>query len=133
MPTDWREPEWHCHCAEFADAKAGTGLGETLGGWPRSPREAADLFRRFGVRTMADLVSCLLEEIPPLQAMRGDVVMVDGALGVCRGEWAEFMDRMQPMRKAQRAWSANAVRDPADKHAASSPVHRVDGHPAPIA
>lgn len=36
--------------------------------------------------------------------MRGDVVMVDRALGVCQGDWAEFMDRMQPMSRATAAW-----------------------------
>lgn len=104
MPCD---PDWTFHCAEFADARAGTQLEAALGGWPRSWTEAGTLYRRFGVRTLGDLVSKLLEEIPPLQAKRGDVVMIDDALGVCRGEWAEFMDRMQPMRKAQRAWRAH--------------------------
>lgn len=97
-------PEWDCHCAEFADAKAGLGLKEKLGGWPRNWREAADLYRRFGVTNMGDLLSCFRREVSPLHAMRGDVVMVDGAFGVCRGELAEFMDRMQPMKRATRAW-----------------------------
>lgn len=97
-------PEWNCHCAEFADAKAGLGLEERLGGWPRNAREAAALYRRFGVTNMGDLLSLFRREVPPLQARRGDVVMVNGALGVCRGEWAEFMDAMQPMKRATRAW-----------------------------
>ena len=102
------EPDWEFHCAEFADAAAGLGLAEQLGGWPRNWREAVALYRRFGVRTMGDLLSLFQKEIAPLRAMRGDVVMIDNAFGVCRGDWAQFMDRMQPMRRATRAWSAKA-------------------------
>lgn len=106
-----RSPDWQFHCAEFADGRAGLGLADRLGGWPRNWSEAGVLYRRFGVRCLADLVSCLLEEVPPLKARRGDIVMVDGALGVCRGEWAEFMDALQPMKRATKAWRAGQRQD----------------------
>jgi hypothetical protein len=32
--------------------------------------------------------------------MRGDIAMVDGALGIVRGELVECMDRMQPIARA---------------------------------
>jgi hypothetical protein len=47
------------------------------------------------------------DPVPPLRAMRGDIVMVDGALGICRGEMAEFLDGMQPMTRATVAWPSD--------------------------
>jgi hypothetical protein len=97
-------PEWSRHCADFANEKALLEIEAAIGPMPRDWREAAALYRRLNVRCLGDLVSLLLVEVPPLQARRGDIVMVDGALGVCRGELAEFMDRMQPLARATRAW-----------------------------
>lgn len=99
-------PDWDCHCADFVNGKAHLEIETRIGPLPRSWRERAEMYRRLGVRSLAELVGTLFEEVPPLRAMRGDLVMVDGALGVCRGEWAEFMDRMQPMKRATRAWRA---------------------------
>lgn len=107
-----RKPEWHCSCADFVNQAAGLGLEKRIGPLPQNWREAAAMYRRFGVRNLAGMASRLLPEVPPLQAMRGDVVMVDGALGVCRGEWAEFMDAMQPMKRATRAWRAGGQARP---------------------
>lgn len=101
-------PEWGCSCADFANEATGLHLERNIGMLPTDWREAAELYRRFGVSNLGDLLSQLLREVPVLQAKRGDVVMVDGALGVCRGEWAEFMDAMQPMKRATRAWSGKA-------------------------
>jgi hypothetical protein len=57
------------------------------------------------VRTLADLVSKVLgPPVDPKRARRGDIVMVDGALGICRGEWVECLDRMQPLARGQKAW-----------------------------
>lgn len=100
------EPDWSYHCAAFAVERAGVEVWDKLGGCPAGPAEAAALYRRLGARNLGDAVAAVLPEIPPLQAMRGDLVMVDGALGVCRGELAEFMDAMQPMSRATRAWRA---------------------------
>lgn len=102
------EPDWDCHCAEPAvEAVKGRDVWAELGGCPRSWKEAAALYRRMGVRNLAEAVTKVLgEPIDPRQAMRGDVVMVDGALGICRGEWVECLDRMQPMSRAQKVWRA---------------------------
>lgn len=102
------EPTWAFHCADFANERAGLNIESRIGPLPRSSRDAAELYQRLGVTCLGDLMSKLFEEVPTRKAMRGDVVMVDGALGVCRGEWAEFMDNMQPMRRATRAWSVKA-------------------------
>jgi hypothetical protein len=102
------DPDWTHHCTELAvGAVAGRDIWHELGGCPRSWREAADLYRRMGVRTLAEAVSKVLgDPIKPSQAMRGDVVMIDEALGVCRGEWVECLDRMQPIARATLAWKA---------------------------
>jgi hypothetical protein len=99
-------PEWHCYCVQWALDQQAPWIRDRLGGWPRDWREAAALYRRFGVSSFPELVSQFLAEVPTRQAMRGDVVMVDRALGICRGELAEFMDSMQPMKRATRAWKA---------------------------
>lgn len=104
------EPHWQGHCAEFAArevGKSGRDIWAELGGCPRSWREAADLYRRLGCRSLAEVVTIVLgAPNDPRKAMRGDIVMIDGALGVCRGELAEFLDGMQPMTKATAAWSS---------------------------
>lgn len=99
-------PEWGCTCADFANSAAGVKIERRIGPLPCDWREAAELYRRFKVRTLGDLMSKLFREVPVAKAMRGDLVMIDGALGVCRGEWAECMDHMQRMEKATRAWKA---------------------------
>lgn len=115
----YSDPDWRTrHCGELAveavDAASGRDVWAELGGCPRDWREAAALYRRIGVRTLADAVTHVLgEPIAPRRAMRGDVVMVDGALGVCRGDWIECLDRMQPMKRAQKAWRVTSNPRPA--------------------
>ena len=104
-----RDPDWDWHCAEHAARHISAAIGRDIwgevGGCPRSPKEAADLYRRLGTRTLKGAVTALLgKPVTPKLAMRGDIVMVDNALGICRGELAEFMDRMQPMGRAECAW-----------------------------
>ena len=88
-------------------AATGRDVWAELGGCPRSWAEAAALYRRLGVRSLVDAVSSVLgPALDPKQAMRGDVMMVDGSLGICRGELVECIDRMQPARRATHAWRA---------------------------
>ncbi len=108
--TDWRTG----HCAEPAVAAASAAQGRdvwaALGGCPRSWREAAALYRRLGARTLSEAVTAVLG--PPLTsprlARRGDVVLAQGALGVCRGEVAEFIGGVLPMGEVASAWSSRA-------------------------
>ena len=98
------------NCVEPAAAwiKAATGrdIWAELGGPPADWREAAALYRRLGVRCLAEAVTVLLgPPIPTRQARRGDLVMMRGALGVCHGEIATFIDAAWPMRKVELAWS----------------------------
>lgn len=103
------DPTWNFHCADFAAARykevTGKSLWRVLGRHPKSPAEAAALYRKHGVRTMKELVSKVMgEAVDPKLAMRGDIMMVDNALGICRGEVIECMDRMQPIHRAECAW-----------------------------
>jgi hypothetical protein len=107
----FREPSWNDHCAECAAEhvrqSTGRDVWSELGcaGPPRGWREAADLYRRHGVSSLADLVTVVLGPSTDRRlAMRGDIVMVDGALGICRGELVEFIDRILPLSRASRAW-----------------------------
>lgn len=104
-----KEPDWDFHCTDLAVAhvKAATGrdIWAEIGGAPRSAREAAALYRRLKVRKLKSVVTKVLgKPIDTKLAMRGDIVMVDNALGICRGEWVEFMDAMQPIHRGTCAW-----------------------------
>lgn len=103
------EPDWSFHCAEFAGNQLDQDIWDKVGGCPRSWGEAADLFRRLEVRSLREAVTKVLgrPEISPAFAMRGDIVMAQNALGVCRGEVAVFMDRTLPMRQVVCAWRSN--------------------------
>lgn len=103
------EVGWDNHCTEPAAERlrqaTGRDLWAELGGCPRSWRDAAAFYRRLGVTNLRDAVTAILG--PPIDrklARRGDVAMVDGALGIVRGELVECVDRMQPIGRAQFAW-----------------------------
>lgn len=110
------EPDWRTrHCAELAvaaaDAASGRDIWRELGGCPRSWKEAAELYRRLGCRSLRDVVTKVLgQPIPVRRAMRGDVVMVRGSLGICRGEVAECMGATVPICEAELAWPARSIR-----------------------
>ncbi|MEA3042966.1 MAG: hypothetical protein QOH47_804 [Sphingomonadales bacterium] len=106
------DPDWRTgHCAELA-ARAvyqacGRDVWADLGGCPRSWREAAALYRQLGVRTLREAVTAILG--PPVdrkRAVRGDIVMFRGALGICRGEVAECLGAVVRMREVDLAWKA---------------------------
>lgn len=103
------DPDWSFHCAEPAVERASEALARDvwadLGGCPRGWKEAAALYRRIGATCLADCVTYVLgQPVDPKMAVRGDICMVDGALGICRGEWVECIDRMQPLGRATQAW-----------------------------
>src|SRR5206468_4512404 len=82
------DPDWRTgHCAEPAVERlkqaTGRDLWAELGGVPRSPRAAAAFYRRLGVTCLADAVTAILgDPVDPKLAMRGDVALVDDALGI---------------------------------------------------
>jgi hypothetical protein len=63
------------------------------------------VYERLGVRCLADAVTKVVgPPIDPKQARRGDIVMKGSALGICRGDLAEFANLMLPMREVEKAW-----------------------------
>lgn len=108
-------PDWQTrHCAEPAVEAASRATGRDiwveLGGCPRSWREAAALYKRLGVRNLAGAVSTVLgDPIQPRMAMRGDVALVRGALGIVRGEVVECMGANVPIGEAELAWPAGGA------------------------
>lgn len=64
------------------------------------------MMRRLGVRDMAGVISAVHgAPIPYRCAMRGDIVRRGWAIGICRGEKAEFIGReMVPMAEVDSAW-----------------------------
>jgi hypothetical protein len=63
------------------------------------------MLKRLHVRSYKNAISKVLgKPVDPKLAMRGDLVMVDSALGICRGDLVECMDRMQPIGRAACAW-----------------------------
>jgi Domain of unknown function (DUF6950) len=92
-------------------AATGRDVAAEIGGWPNGWREAASIYRRLGVRTLAEAVSLLLgPPIPTRRARRGDVVMAQGSLGICRGEVAMFLGGALKMREIEAAWSVHGKR-----------------------
>ena len=63
------------------------------------------MMRRLGVRSLGGVVSAVHgEPVPTRLAMRGDVVRSGWAIGVCRGEVAQFFDATAPMKMVDEAW-----------------------------
>ncbi|MGJ0236990.1 DUF6950 family protein [Novosphingobium fluoreni] len=106
------EPAWSHHCGDIwraAVLAAGGGdICDVVGPSPRSAAEWAAMMRRLGVRSLAGVISAV--HGPPLRlprlAKRGDIVRRGWAIGVCRGEVAEFYDATLSMREVDDAWSA---------------------------
>lgn len=104
------DPDWSLHCGDAwraAVLDAGYGdICDIVGPSPRRPRDWVSMMRRLGVRDMEGVISAVHgSAIPPRQAMRGDVVQLGWAIGICRGDKAEFFGGvMQSMALVERAW-----------------------------
>lgn len=64
------------------------------------------MMRRLGVRDMAGVISAVHgPAIGTRQARRGDIVQIGWAIGVCRGELAEFYaGQVTPIGVIDAAW-----------------------------
>lgn len=108
------DPDWSLHCGDLwrAHVRATTGLDicDVVGPSPRRPRDWVAMMRRLGVRDMAGVISAVHGmPIPVRQARRGDIVQIGWAIGVCRGELAEFYGgQMVPLGRCERAWALDA-------------------------
>lgn len=104
------EPGWIEHCGDRWRAHVMTAAGrdvcDIVGPSPRSTRDWAATMRRLGVRSLAGVVAAVHgPAIPYRQARRGDVVVRGGAVGICRGDRAEFWGgETVPMRDVDAAF-----------------------------
>ena len=104
-------PDWDRHCGDLwrANVLAVTGkdICDIVGPSPRRPRDWAAMMRRLGVRSMAGVISAVHgSPIPYRQARRGAIVRRGWAIGVCRGDQAEFFGgKFLPMNMVDDAWN----------------------------
>lgn len=104
---------WADHCGDMwrAHVLATTGhdICDIVGPSPRRPRAWAAMMRRLGVRSMDGVIGAVHgQPVPYRQAMRGDIVRRGWAIGVCRGDRAEFWGgAMVPMCEVDQAWCLN--------------------------
>lgn len=103
-------PGWQRHCGDFwreaVLTAAGRDICDIVGPSPRSTRDWVAMMRRLGVRDMNGVISAVHgTPISTRTAMRGDIVRRGWAIGVCRGDKAEFFGGdMVPMAEVHAAW-----------------------------
>lgn len=110
------DPDWADHCGDLWRREvlsvAGRDVCDIVGASPRRPREWVAMMRRLGVRNLSGVVSAVHgPSISPRLAVRGDVVRCGWALGICRGEVAEFYNAALPMARVEEAWRIGARAD----------------------
>lgn len=104
------DPRWAAHCGDMwrahVLASGGGDICDIVGPSPRRPRDWAAMMRRLGARSMDGVISAVHgSPIPYRQAMRGDVVRRGWAIGICRGDHAEFYGGvMLPMAYVDCSW-----------------------------
>lgn len=103
-------------CVLFAaggiEALTGDDPAAAVRGRYRTKTGAARKLRAQGCRTVAALMDARFEAIQPAFAMRGDVVMAQGSLGLCLGALALFIGEEDgapglvslPLAAWERAW-----------------------------
>lgn len=104
------DPDWKEHCGDLwrshVLACTGRDICDIVGPSPRRPSEWAAMMRRLGVRAMAGVVEAVHGgAIDRRLAQRGDMVRRGWAIGVCRGEVAEFFGGVAlPMPQVDEVW-----------------------------
>lgn len=103
-------PSWDRHCGdvwrEEVSAAGGGDICDIVGSSPRRPRDWVAMMRRLGVRDMNGVISAVHgAPISTRAAMRGDIVRRGWAIGICRGDKAEFYGGdMVAMAHVDAAW-----------------------------
>ena len=109
-PFEWGQHDCATWAAEVRLAMTGQDAAAAWRGRYRSERGALRTLRRLGFQTMeAGVTGVLSDPLPtPLLAQRGDVVLMDDALGVCIGAVALFLApeglTERPMADCRLAW-----------------------------
>lgn len=103
-------PDWYWHCGDMwrAHVLASTGrdICDVVGPSPRRAHDWVAMMRRLGVRSMDGVIGAVHgASVPYRQAMRGDIVRRGWAIGICRGDRAEFFGgEMIAMREVDGVW-----------------------------
>lgn len=105
------DPDWSRHCGdrwrEHVLAATGRDICDIVGPSPRRTRDWVGMLRRLGVRNMAGVIGAVHgKPIPIRRAARGDIVQRGWAIGICRGDRAEFFGGdVVAMADVESAWS----------------------------
>lgn len=104
----WGAADCCTWAAAAVEAQTGIDLMAEFRGAYKSKTGAARALRDIGAGTLVETMDAKLERIPPAWAKRGDVVMIDGNLGICNGRDAlmigdDGLERL-PMGAATAAW-----------------------------
>lgn len=72
---------------------------------------AARYIKRLGFASLADLMDSLAKPKPVGFAQRGDILLIDGCLGICKGAYGLFLDEHAgrvrfPTVNCERAWAS---------------------------
>lgn len=108
------DPDWSNHCGDrwraHVLAVTGRDICDVVGPSPRRTRDWVRMMRRLGVRDMAGVIAAVHgAPIPVRQARRGDIVQRGWAIGICRGDVAEFFgSQAMPITAADRAWPVSS-------------------------
>lgn len=96
-------------CGRFAAGAVEAMTGDNLlpKGTYSTELGAAKVLRKAGFDTLAEYMDSVLPVTPLAMARRGDVVMSDGALGICIGAEGLFLpiEGAGLVRKYRREWS----------------------------
>ncbi|HEX8382458.1 MAG TPA: hypothetical protein VF592_03685 [Sphingomonas sp.] len=107
------DPGWDHHCGDLwrqhVLSSTGRDICDVVGRSPRSTRDWVAMMRRLGVRDMSGVIGAVHgEPIPYRLAGRGDIVRRGWAIGICRGDRAEFFGGvMVRMKYVDAAWRLN--------------------------
>ncbi|WP_298195527.1 hypothetical protein [Novosphingobium sp.] len=108
----WGERDCAMFAAGAVEAMTGIDPAAQIRGRYNSVTGAARVLKRAGADSLGAWVSARFAEVPPVFAHRGDLVMVDGSLGICAGAGAWFVGEdngapgliSRPMLEWDRAW-----------------------------
>lgn len=110
MPFIWGETD----CFHFAMACINNMTGRTIAAeinctYSTFRGSLKQLKKEFQVNGLAEFASSLFAHIPLVQARRGDLVLYQGALGICLGRKSAFMTETQGLMfmetlQCQDAW-----------------------------
>lgn len=105
-PFEWGP--WDCFA--FVTERSGVDTSHMPPRTYKGPIGAARYIKRLGFASLADLMDSLMSPKPVGFAQRGDVLLVDGCLGICKGTYGLFLAEegytRRPTVLCERAWAS---------------------------